>query len=202
MYMPRVHNTTLHVDALLKFFAGGVILATGLVAPNAVRLLNSKHFAPKKLTEKDTAEYKRLVRHMKRLNLINIEKLSDGKTYITLTDAGERRLKKAQIEELTIPTPKEWDGKWRIVSFDIPASMKKQRYEFLHHLHRLGFIRSLQSMWVYPFACAWEVHEIAVACGIDKYVLIITGELTEDRHIKLAQDFKPLLSKVKLTYKK
>ena len=177
--MPRLYSTTSKVNTLLKFFAGGAVLSVGFVAPNAVQLLDTKYFKSKKSNSAaETEEYKRLLRHMKRLKLINIEKLADGKSYVTLTDAGVDRLKEASLEDIEIPPAKSWDGKWRIVSFDIPAAQRHERYTFLHHLHRLGFVRSLQSMWVYPFECAKEVHELAVACGVSKHVLIITGELT------------------------
>jgi DNA-binding transcriptional regulator PaaX len=187
---------------LLKLFAGGVVLASVFVAPNMAVVLTPKRKTSKAPTDEENAEYKRLVRHMKRLNLISVENLADGNQYVTLTSKGRERLSVASIDEIEITLPKAWDGKWRIISFDIPAHKKKQRYTFLHHLHRLGFIAALESMWVYPFECEKEVYEIARACGLEGHLIMITGNLTQDRHLHLAKSFNHLLKNRHLDYEK
>ncbi len=47
-----------------------------------------------------------------------------------------------------------WDGKWRIVAFDIPESLSVLRHRVRSILKRAGFIRLQNSVWVFPHECA------------------------------------------------
>ena len=187
-------KTTQAVDQLLKLFAGGVVLASVLVAPNAVALLEP---LIGKGPDKDK-EMKRLLYHMKRLDLIDTERLKDSNKYITLTDKGNERLNQVQLSEIEISTPKEWDGLWHIVTFDIPRDKRYERNEFLGHLHRLGFIKLLQSMWVFPFQCEQQIMTITSELELDKYIVYLTSKVERGQHDKLIKAFQAKLKNVKL----
>ncbi len=46
-----------------------------------------------------------------------------------------------------------WDGKWRIVAFDIPETMRVSRDKLRNVLRRSGFKQLQQSVWVFPHEC-------------------------------------------------
>ncbi len=46
-----------------------------------------------------------------------------------------------------------WDGKWRIVAFDIPESLSVLRHRVRSILKRAGFMRLQNSVWVFPHDC-------------------------------------------------
>jgi len=183
------YKTRQLVGGLLKIFELGVVVGVGSIAPNTVQLID-KYLDKKSSSDK---EYKRLINHMKRLGLISIDSLSNENTYVSLTDKGKQRLRDVYMEDVMIAEPKTWDGLWRVVSFDIPRDKRNERYEFLEQLRRLGFVRSLQSMWVFPYPCTEQIYAIATLIGIEKNMMIFEAKTTEDIHKKLIRNFKRTL---------
>lgn len=190
MYMNNKQTRQL-VGGLLKVFSFGVVVGVGMVAPNALQVIDKYLLTNDR--DKINPEYKRLLRHMKRLDLISIDHLADGSVYVSLTNKGKQRLQDVYLEDVIVKTPKNWDGMWRIVSFDIPSDKRDERNEFLTQLRRLGFVRSLQSMWVYPFTCTEEIYAVAKLVGIEKMVMVFEAKTTQDQHKKLLKSFQNIL---------
>jgi len=185
------YQTSKIVNGLIKITASGLVIGAGVISPNIIQLLEP--FIDKNDNKALDFELKRLMRHMRRLDLIVLEPHTDGSSYIKLTKKGVTRLKEVEIEDIVINPPKKWDGLWRIVSFDIRQEKKNERYEFLTQLHRLGFVRAYQSMWVHPFPSTIEIMKIAKTIGIEKEVMVIEGKLTEDRHMSMLKLFKSVI---------
>jgi|SRR3989344_6741 len=74
------------------------------------------------------------------------------------------------------PFREEWDGKWRVVFFDIPEELYKQRNNFRNYLKKLGLYPLQKSILAIPFKCEADVSEIANRLKIDQYVDIIIAE--------------------------
>ena len=55
---------------------------------------------------------------LRRRGLIDIRQ-EGAQIYISLTKEGKKRADYMQIDDLKIQKPKRWDGKWRLVIFDI-----------------------------------------------------------------------------------
>ena len=96
-----------------------VLLATGVVAvaimaPNALQIF--KYFKPQNAYER--ARIKRSVALLERRKFIKKKEGGAG-GYFTLTAAGKIRAMRRKIETMKIAPQKNWDGKWRIVMFDI-----------------------------------------------------------------------------------
>src|SRR3989338_1016131 len=86
---------------------------------------------------------------------------------------------------MCINTPKKWDGKWRLVMFDIPMRFTKGREALRYHLKNLGFLQFQKSAWIHPFPCEDEILFIADFFGIGKHVEILTVEnLLNDEKLK------------------
>lgn len=75
---------------------------------------------------------------------------------------GERIFLTAQgryaMEPLAAATKKKlgqtaWDGKWRVVTFDIPEKHAGLRRTVRNMLLRAGFIRLQHSVWIFPHEC-------------------------------------------------
>lgn len=94
--------------------------------------------------------------YLKRKNLVEVKK-HNHQIYIRLTPAGEKEAGKYQINKLAIPTPKQWDGVWRLIIFDIPEKLKIKREAFRGKLKELGFYLLQKSIWAYPYPCEKEV---------------------------------------------
>jgi DNA-binding transcriptional regulator PaaX len=113
---------------------------------------------------------------------------------VTLTPAGAYRLSESILNDLVIPASKRWDRKWRMITYDIPASKSHERYVFVSHLKRLGFCMIQKSVWFYPYPCIDIIEAITESLGISRYVTIAeVSELDRSTESKLHSGFSLLV---------
>ena len=116
-----------------------------------------------------------------------IEHVADkgGIQTIRITKNGFSRLRKFSLDIVKIKNQPKWDGKWRIVMFDIPVRFSKARHAFRFKLKDLGFIQFQKSAWIYPHPCFDDIVFIADYFKVWKYVEIIeTSSMSDDRKLK------------------
>jgi DNA-binding transcriptional regulator PaaX len=123
--------------------------------------------------------------NLKRRGLIKIEQ-KRGQIYISLTEEGKKRAGRFQIDALKIKRPKKWDGKWRIVIFDISQLKKIHREAFRGKLKQLGFYPLQKSVWVHAFDCQAEIELLREFFGLtEKEIrLIIAEKIENDQELK------------------
>jgi len=78
--------------------------------------------------------------------------------YISLSKEGKKLAGKYQIDDLVIPKPKKWDGRWRILIFDIPDKYKIKREALRGKLKELGLFQLQKSVWICPYNFQNEVE--------------------------------------------
>ena len=78
---------------------------------------------------------------------------------------------------------KKWDGKWRIVVFDIPETQKKMRNFFRVKLIEIGFRKMQESVWICPYNIADAVEELIDLCQAKKYVHYLLVEELDNRDV-------------------
>jgi len=126
-------------------------------------------------------DYKRfydLVYRLKEAELIAV--YSEGKQkFIELTDQGRRRIGRYLFEDGNAPIPDLWDGKWRIIIFDIPEDKKIVRNIVRELLTRIGCYQLQKSVYVYPHDCIGIVRYIEHTYDIDSYIQFIVAERVE-----------------------
>jgi DNA-binding transcriptional regulator PaaX len=113
---------------------------------------------------------------IKRQKLIEYVANKNGKTIVKITKKGETKLRAFAIDLMKIKKPKKWDGRWRLVMFDIPMRFTKGREALRYHLKELGFYQFQKSAWIYPYPCEDEIIFIADFFCIGKFVEILTVE--------------------------
>lgn len=122
---------------------------------------------------------------MKRQKLIEYVADKDGKTIVKITKKGKIRLRAFDIELMKIDKPKRWDGKWRLVMFDIPMRFTRGREALRYHLKDLNFFQFQKSAWIYPYPCEDEIIFITDFFGVGKYVEVLTVEnILQDEKLK------------------
>ncbi len=129
------------------------------------------------------ADFGRLLVELKRRDLVQVSPTDQGYHFV-LTISGVHRLQQILVNQLKIPRPRRWDGKWRAVTFDIPIKFSTQRAYFTQHLQRLGFVMLQKSLWVYPFPCFNEVEQLAGHYNLARYCSM----MEIDKLDKLATD--------------
>ncbi len=70
--------------------------------------------------------------------------------------------------------PEKWDGKWRIVFFDVPEKKRRYRDELRSMLKIAGFKEFQKSIWIYPYSVPKFLKDILFEEGIKQYARFIT----------------------------
>ena len=106
--------------------------------------------------------------------------------YISLTSEGKKRAGIFQIDELKIAKPKKWDGKWRILLFDISEKLKIKREALRGKLKELAFYQLQKSVWIHPYDCRAEVELLQDSFGLstNEMRLIVAQDIKNDRTLR------------------
>lgn len=115
----------------------------------------------------------RIIKRLKKQEMINMQEVADGKISITITDKGRKRLLEYDFENLEIKH-KSRDGKWRLVIFDIPEDKKNARDVFRRKLLQLDFIRFQDSVFASAYPCRMEVDFLCHFLGISDFVTVVS----------------------------
>jgi CRISPR-associated endonuclease Cas2 len=83
-----------------------------------------------------------------------------------------------------------WDGKWRIVIFDIPENKRKLRNYFRKILDDLNFIKLQNSVWVSPYDNFVDLKMVIENLGIKNNVIFILSIAIENENIIIKRFFK------------
>jgi len=80
---------------------------------------------------------------------------------------------------------KSWDGKWRLITFDVPISSDKKRYQLRNLLKDFGFYQLQKSVWIYPNYLAEKFWRLLVDLELDRYCKVMLVEFLEgDEDVK------------------
>jgi len=93
----------------------------------------------------------------KRRGLLKINH-NNHQIYISLTKEGKKRAGIFQINNLHIARPQKWDGKWRVLLFDIPHEKRSYREALRGKLKELHFFLFQKSVWMHAFDCTAEME--------------------------------------------
>lgn len=132
---------------------------------------------------------KRAIRKLYESKLIKEKENPDGTITLVLTDKGKERALTYDIEKMEIKKPKQWDGKWRIVLFDIPERARKIRDAFRHHLKQLNFYEFQKSVFVHPYDCQDEMEYLIEFYDAKRFIRFIIAEHF-DNELHLKDHFK------------
>jgi hypothetical protein len=102
-----------------------------------------------------------------------------GKAY-RLTARGKRWILKYTLKELTIPKPRAWDGKWRMIIYDVARYKASLRNIFRRTLKKLGFYSMQESVWLYPYPCEKEIGFLRRFCGMGEDVIYVIAHKIEN----------------------
>lgn len=169
---------------VLTVLAIGGILALGAVAPNVVQLLKCVDGNRRKNVNRHYY-IKQVVDRLEQRGLITYRKNHLGQRCVSLTNRGQKILQKYELDQLTIKQPRRWDGKYRVIIFDIKEWKRGTRNQLRHWLQHLGFVQLQQSVWVHPYDCGEVIVLLKSHFKLGKEVLFLMVESIEnDRWLK------------------
>ena len=154
--------------------AGG--LAMAVVAPNALQVL--EQFGWVETKRRPRATINRSVERLIRAGLAT----KDSRHFVTLTEKGRRRFVEIERANYKLPQPKRWDGKWRLVSFDIKETRRGTRGMLRHTLQSVGFVLLHHSTWVYPHDCEEFISLLKADYRCGSSMLYVVADYLENDH--------------------
>lgn len=174
------------VEESLRILAGFGVVGIALLMPGLAKVITSE------LRDRERQRYRRMWQRLQERKLVKIKETSDGQV-VEITQAGFKKALKYKIEEMKIKKPKKWDGKWRIVIFDVPEKKKGARDIFRRYLQYLNFEMLNKSVFVHPHPCFDEVEFLRQISGIGREVTYIVASSIETsknlrRHFDLPEE--------------
>lgn len=158
------------------------MLAIMMLAPNALQVLKPFLKNKKKYNLKYYLNKKAKKLAEDGLLKINTE---NGKQFLSLTEKGRRELLYYQITE---KKKQKWDGKWRVVIFDVWENTRSKRNILRNEIKDFGFIQLQRSVWIYPYECAEFIELLKTDLSFGKNIRYMVVERL-DHDDKLRKHF-------------
>ena len=176
-----VERRTKVKQAILATLGIAGVVTLAVVAPNCVQLLKYVIKSPGQRASRHHY-IKSVVGKMAKKGLVSFGKNNQGQTVVRLTDKGQKELKLYSFGTQTISKPRRWDGKYRLIIFDIKEWKRGVRDELRNWLKQLGFLPLQQSVWVHPYECRQVIVLLKAHFKIGREVLYITADEIENDH--------------------
>lgn len=178
----QLSERNVKLRTVLLLLAQGAMLTTALVLPGTARLLGD--FLP---DDSDWKEWKIFNKKYLRQTIRKLEKkkiieVIDGGTFaeVRLTEDGRKKVLKMGLESLKISKPDKWDGKWRMVFYDVFDSKKGTRERLRSYLKGAGFYPLQKSVYLHAYPCEKEVEFLKYFLGLSGAVRIVLAEKIEN----------------------
>ena len=114
---------------------------------NAFQILgpffNKKKYSPKQAVNRN-------IESLIRTGLVRRSINPEGEPVLELTHRGKWE---HQFRSMITKHKQQWDGKWRIVIFDVPNTKNSLRDQLTRGMRLYGFRLLQKSVWLYPYAC-------------------------------------------------
>ena len=165
---------------ILKGLAVGGFIVMCLAMPNLVQVVNL--FKPK--NSHDRYRVKRTLRRLQKNNMIRIVN-HNGRDVVEITTQGKKKVLDYSLDDMQLNTKQKWDGKWRMVMFDIPETRKNARNAVSYKIKEIGMYPIQKSVFIFPYPCKDEIDFVGEMYGIRKNIIYI-----EATHIDSAEKAK------------
>lgn len=177
----KVRRLRTFQKAMLIAAVGGVMVAIGAV-PDFNKIL--KHLRNRKNDARFRYQTNTALRRLVAQGLITFEE-RNGKRYARITEAGKQMLEMESLRDKSMQKQKKWDGRWRVVIFDIPEQRRGVRNMLRKFMQEFGFVRLQDSVWIYSYDCE-DIIALAKAnfrIGWDVLYMIVE-QLERDKHLR------------------
>lgn len=174
----KTNNKANFEKVILITLATAGILTIAVLAPNVIQVLkpflkdkkyNKKHYINQKIKklEKDGL-----------LKVLN----KNGKKFAELTEKGKKKLLYLKLKE---KKEGKWDGKWRVVVFDVWENARSKRNTLRKEIKDYGFIQLQRSVWIYPYECSDFIELLKTDLSFGKNIrYMIVDKLDYDEALR------------------
>ena len=181
-------NTNIQQALLATVALTGVVLVAA-IAPSAPAILAR---LPSVKRAQLRYRYRTALGRLVAQGYIAFEK-KNGKKYARITEEGGKILafeqEKAKLSNIK---KKRWNGRWRVVIFDVPERRRVVRDRLRDIMKEVGFVRLQDSVWVFPYDCEDFITLLKAELKIGVAILYMVVERIEnDKYLREHFGLKP-----------
>lgn len=167
------------------FVAGGIAIALS-ASPTLFVALASIGFVFKAEDRVRRRKLQQSFDYLKRRKYVAIKTNHQNAIVPILTSEGRERIKRVlmrRVFQAAIEPKKKWDGKWRLILFDISVSERSKRNAFRSMIRRIGAVMLQKSVWIYPYDCSEQISLLRQFFDLpeDALRLVETNAIGDDR---------------------
>jgi len=117
-------------------------------------------------------------------------KKSNDQIHVSITPKGKQYLKRLEYSDIQLADKGTWDGRWRLILFDIPEPRKRSRDALRRKLKELGCIEVQKSVFAWPFDCWKEIKQVASFLNLEPYIVFAEAKIKSDKRLKRSFNIK------------
>lgn len=174
---------------VLVLVGAGAFLTASIFIPNlplALKpFLDEKWKNEREVWKRFNIPYlKRTLSRLEKQKLVEIAE-ENGVQIVKITNQGRQKVLKLALDNLEIKKPKVWDGRWRLISFDLPEKVADIRKILVEYLRVWKFYPLHKSVYLHAYPSFKEVDFLREYLGVGEYVRMFTvSEIENDKQFK------------------
>jgi len=178
-------------EVLLVIIALSAVLTVTAVMPGALgalKIFQKVRFRKRLNYRQKTRKLTRTFYYLKKKGYIKTV-LEQNKWKIIVTKRGRSRMNEIKYENMIIPKPKSWDGKFWQVAADIPTKYRNSADAFRLKAKKLNLFPLQRTLWFYPFDLRKEIEFVSYFYGIGPYVTIMRVDKLDPADKKVIKEY-------------
>jgi hypothetical protein len=165
---------------ILLLIATGFMLPAALLVPNLPMAMNP---ILQSLSGQCNARKRDIIKSIQALKRRALIKKLANK--ITITPKGKKELFKKTLQLVEIKKQKNWDGKWRLIIFDIPEKFHNARNALRQKIKEIGLYQLQRSVYIYPYPFSEEIDLISQFFNIYEFLIYLETNKIEGEQFLL-----------------
>ena len=114
---------------------------------------------------------RQVIKRMQHSKLVEIKE-EQGTPIIKITHRGKQKLLRYKVDEMALDES-NWDGKWRLIIYDVAKAKRANSEMFRTMLTKLRFLKLQRSVYLTPFKCEDEIEYLRLLFEIGNEVQIL-----------------------------
>ncbi|MDO8570492.1 MAG: hypothetical protein Q7R97_02805 [Candidatus Daviesbacteria bacterium] len=181
---PTVKNVLLLLG-VGTFVAASLIIPTLPMASKPIIDLYKKKQREKEQKKLDRFNQWRLHQTLKRLYAQKVVEIieENGEYSIKLSSKGQTKFLRYKLEEIMIDHPPKWDGKWRLIIYDVPKGKRIFAENFRRLLKKIECLKLQKSVYLAPYPCDKQIEFLRQYYDLSEEVLYLVVAKLENEKI-------------------
>lgn len=176
------------IEPVLKLVGAGLLLAGTAVFPTlplavAPFFKKNEYYAWKRF---NLPYLKRTLARLEEQKLVETAE-ENGCQIVRITENGKKRILRCVLDEIAIEKPKNWNGTWWLLSYDLPKWSKTQANILREYLRAWGFYPLHKSVFLHAYPCFRQIEFLREYLGIGEYLRVF--KVAQIENDQLFRDF-------------